>query len=245
MEYIENYKRLFDMVSDLPDGDGYDSLMSPVERKEPVEDDDMANCENTVGQSNENVLAPTVSGAAEVSACNDVVAGFDMPESQRETVNREMMPIRNGAADEQTWDRNANRVKEKANETVKKFVEQSKYSSATPGNAASACSEPKRKIAVEPEFMKVREIQPVETVNPNLSSSQVKSTSDGLDDSRCDSGVDAEALQKCRSIVDKMAGMYKYTDSYKNRCAGLLCKYMELPKTQFESLCSIMESVNK
>ena len=55
----------------------------------------------------------------------------------------------------------------------------------------------------------------------------------------------ADAIKKFRDRVDKMKGMAKYTDEYKNRCANLLFKYKDLPKSQFESLCNIMESVNR
>lgn len=276
MELIENYKNLFDLVADIPEDDphsSYMSLMKPVELKETAEakkftggnDDNPASASfveteekkkfNEVNPSKDTVLKPKVSGAAEVMKKNGVVTEVDMPESLKETVKEEITKIRNGASDEALWDNKANQVKNMFNRNVTKIAKPITTKNIINAEAPHTSDDKKfPKIKNNPEFLKVKDIQPVnkvkvekiKAVNNNMVSDDdidipfnTKSIRDDWDDNA------AEAIAKFRKMVDKMKGMAKYTDEYKNRCANLLYKYKDLPKSQFESLCHIMENVNR
>lgn len=276
MELIENYKNLFDLVADIPEDDphsSYMSLMKPVELKETAEakkftggnDDNPASESfveteekkkfNEVNPSKDTVLKPKVSGAAEVMKKNGVVTEVDMPESLKETVKEEITKIRNGASDEASWDNKANQVKNMFNRNVTKIAKPITAKNIINAEAPHTSDDKKfPKINTNPEFLKVKDIQPVnkvkvekiKAVNNNMVSDDdidipfnTKSIRDDWDDNA------AEAITKFRKMVDKMKGMAKYTDEYKNRCANLLYKYKDLPKSQFESLCNIMENVNR
>lgn len=275
MEFIEEYKNLFDLVADLPEDDpcgSYNSLMRPVELKETAEykkfnggdEDKPASASfieteekknfKEVKPSKETALKPKVSGAAEVMKKNGVVTDVDMPEGLKEKVKDEITKIRNDASDEKSWDKKANQVKNMFNNNVSKIAKPRQTRNIINAVADPTTDEKKfPKIKNSPEFLKVKEIQPVTKVKVEKMKA-VNNNMVGYDELDipvntkfiCDDWDDNadEAIQKFRDRVDKMKGMSKYTKEYKNRCANLLYKYKDLPKKQFESLCDIMESVN-
>lgn len=276
MEFIEEYKNLFDLVADLPEDDprgSYNSLMRPVELKDTAEykkfnggnEDNPASASfieteekkdfKEVKASKETALKPKVSGAAEVMKKNGVVTDVDMPEGLKETVKAEITKIRNDASDEKSWDKKANQVKNMFNDNVSKVAKPRQTRNIINAVADPTTDEKKfPKIKNSPEFLKVKDIQPVTKVKVEKMKA-VNNNTVGYDELDipvntkfiCDDWDDNadEAIQKFRDRVDKMKGMAKYTNEYKNRCANLLYKYKDLPKKQFESLCNIMESVNK
>lgn len=272
MDYIENYKQLFDLVSDLPDDGGYNSLMKPVELKETDEaknletgdEDNPASASfieteekhdfKEVDPSKETVLTPKVSGAAEVMKDNNVVTEVDMPESLKETVKDEIIKIRNDSSDESSWDKKSEKVQNVFNSNVNKMTKPKELPNIQNSEAIVKTEEKFPKIEKAPEFLKVKDIQPVTKVKVDKIKAQKHSTVD-YDDFKMPTNCKMicgdwdenaeEAIKKFRDTVDKMKGMSKYTDEYKNRCAALLYKYKDLPKKQFESLCNIMESVNR
>lgn len=276
MEFIEEYKNLFDLVADLPEDDprgSYNSLMRPVELKDTAEykkfnggnEDNPASASfieteekkdfKEVKASKETALKPKVSGAAEVMKKNGVVTDVDMPEGLKETVKAEITKIRNDASDEKSWDKKANQVKNMFNDNVSKVAKPRQTRNIINAVADPTTDEKKfPKIKNSPEFLKVKDIQPVTKVKVDKIKA-VNNNTVGYDELDipvntkfiCDDWDDNadEAVKKFRDMVDKMKGMGKYTDEYKNRCATLLYKYKDLPKKQFESLCNIMESVNK
>ena len=275
MEFIEEYKNLFDLVADLPEDDphgSYNSLMRPVELKETAEykkfnggDEDKPASASFIETeekkdfkeakaSKETALKPKVSGAAEVMKKNGVVTDVDMPEGLKETVKAEITKIRNDASDEKSWDKKANQVKNMFNDNVSKVAKPRQTR-----NIINAVNDPESddkkfpKIKNNPEFLKVKDIQPVTKVKVEKMKA-VNNNMVGYDELDipvntkfiCDDWDDNadEAIQKFRDRVEKMKGMSKYTKEYKNRCANLLYKYKDLPKSQFESLCKIMENAN-
>lgn len=276
MEFIENYKNLFDLVADIPDDDphcSYTSLMKPVELKETAEAKKLDNGSEEkpnsasfieteeehkfkeVDPSKETVLTPKVSGAAEVIEKNSVVTDAEMPDSLKETVQEEIFEIRNGASDEKSWDNKSTQVKNMFNSNVNKMTKPKEHPNIINADAYNDYDDEKfPEIKKSPEFLKVKDIQPVTKVKVDKIKA-VKNNTVGYDDLKmpvntkfvCDDWDDnaEEAVKKFRDTVDKMKGMAKYTDEYKNRCANLLYKYKDLPKKQFESLCNIMESVNR
>lgn len=275
MKFIEDYKNLFDLVADLPEDDpcgSYNSLMRPVELKETAEykkfnggdEDKPASASfieteekknfKEVKPSKETALKPKVSGAAEVMKKNGVVTDVDMPEGLKEKVKDEITKIRNDASDEKSWDKKANQVKNMFNNNVSKIAKPRQTRNIINAVADPTTDEKKfPKIKNNPEFLKVKEIQPVTKVKVEKMKA-VNNNTVGYDELDipvntkfiCDDWDDNadEAIQKFRDRVEKMKGMSKYTKEYKNRCANLLYKYKDLPKKQFESLCNIMESVN-
>lgn len=276
MEFIEEYKNLFDLVADLPEDDprgSYNSLMRPVELKDTAEykklnggdEDNPASASfieteekkdfKEVKASNETALKPKVSGAAEVMKKNGVVTDVDMPESLKETVKAEITKIRNDASDEKSWDKKANQVKNMFNDNVSKIAKPRQTRNIINAVADPTTDDKKfPKIKSNPEFLKVKDIQPVTKVKVEKMKA-VNNNTVGYDELDipvntkfiCDDWDKnaKDAIKQFRATVDKMKGMAKYTDEYKNRCANLLYKYKDLPKKQFESLCNIMESVNK
>lgn len=275
MDFIEEYKNLFDMVADTPEESpySYNGLMKPIELKETAEAKKLDNGSEDnpnsasfieteeehkfkeVDPSKETVLTPKVSGAAEVIEKNNVVTDSEMPESLKETVQEEIFEIRNGASEEKSWDKKANQVKNLFNNNVEKIAKPRQTRNII--NAVSDITTDDKKfpeIKKSPEFLKVKDIQPVTKVKVEKIKA-VNNNTVGYDELDipvntkfiCDDWDDnaKEAVKKFRDTVDKMKGMAKYTDEYKNRCANLLYKYKDLPKKQFESLCNIMESVNR
>lgn len=275
MDFIEEYKNLFDMVADTPEESpySYNGLMKPIELKETAEAKKLDNGSEDnpnsasfieteeehkfkeVDPSKETVLTPKVSGAAEVIEKNNVVTDSEMPESLKETVQEEIFEIRNGASEEKSWDKKANQVKNLFNNNVEKIAKPRQTRNII--NAVSDITTDDKKfpeIKKSPEFLKVKDIQPVTKVKVEKIKA-VNNNTVGYDELDipvntkfiCDDWDDnaKEAVKKFRDTVDKMKGMAKYTDEYKNRCAKLLYKYKDLPKKQFESLCNIMESVNR
>lgn len=276
MEFIEDYKNLFDLVADLPEDDpcgSYTSLMRPVELKETAEakkfnggdEDKPASASfieteekkdfKEVKPSKETALKPKVSGAAEVMKKNGVVTDVDMPDGLKEKVKEEITKIRNDASDEASWDKKANQVKNMFNNNVSKIAKPRQTRNII--NAVSDITTDDKKfpkIKNNPEFLKVKDIQPVTKVKVEKMKA-VNNNMVGYDELDipvntkfiCDDWDDNadEAIQKFRDRVDKMKGMSKYTKEYKNRCANLLYKYKDLPKSQFEALCQIMENVNR
>lgn len=277
MDFIEDYKNMFDLVADLPEDDpcgSYTSLMRPVELKETAEakkftdgkdDDNPASASfveteekkdfKEVKPSKDTALKPKVSGAAEVMKKNGVVTEVDMPEATKETVKEELTKIRNGNSDEASWDKKANQVKNMFNNNVAKMAKPRQTRNIINAVADPTTDDKKfPKIKNNPEFLKVKDIQPVTKVKVEKVKA-VNNNTVGYDEldipvntkficDDWDENAD-EALQKFRDMVDKMKGMGKYTDEYKNRCASLLRKYKDLPKPQFESLCKMMENVNR
>ncbi len=276
MKFIEEYKNLFDLVADLPEDDpcgSYTSLMRPVELKATPEakkfdggdEDDPASASfieteekkdfKEVKPSKETALTPKVSGAADVMKNNGVVTDSDIPESIKETVKEELTKIRNDASDEKSWDNKANQVKNMFNDNVSKVAKPRQTR-----NIINAVTDPTTeekkfpKIKNHPEFLKVKDIQPVTKVKVEKMKA-VNNNMVGYDELDipvntkfiCDDWDKnaKDAIKQFRATVDKMKGMSKYTDEYKNRCANLLYKYKDLPKSQFESLCKIMENVNR
>ncbi len=276
MKFIEDYKNLFDLVADLPEDDpcgSYTSLMRPVELKATPEakkfdggdEDDPASASfieteekkdfKEVKPSKETALKPKVSGAADVMKKNGVVTDSDIPESIKETVKEELTKIRNDASDEKSWDNKANQVKNMFNDNVSKVAKPRQTR-----NIINAVTDPTTeekkfpKIKNNPEFLKVKDIQPVTKVKVEKMKA-VNNNMVGYDELDipvntkfiCDDWDKnaKDAIKQFRATVDKMKGMSKYTDEYKNRCANLLYKYKDLPKSQFESLCKIMENVNR
>ena len=276
MEFIEEYKNLFDLVADLPEDDpcgSYTSLMRPVELKKTPEakkfdggDEDDPASESfvetevqknfkEVKPSKETALKPKVSSAADVMKNNGVVTDSDIPESVKETVKEEITKIRNDASDEKSWDNKANQVKTMFNDNVAKVAKPRQTR-----NIINAVNDPESddkkfpKIKNNPEFLKVKDIQPVTKVKVEKMKA-VNNNMVGYDELDipvntkfiCDDWDKnaKDAIKQFRATVDKMKGMSKYTDEYKNRCANLLYKYKDLPKSQFESLCKIMENVNR
>ena len=276
MKFIEDYKNLFDLVADLPEDDpcgSYTSLMRPVELKETAEakkfnggdEDKPASASfieteekknfKEVKPSKETALKPKVSGAAEVMKKNGVVTDVDMPDGLKEKVKEEITKIRNDASDEASWDKKANQVKNMFNNNVSKIAKPRQTRNII--NAVSDITTDDKKfpkIKNNPEFLKVKDIQPVTKVKVEKMKA-VNNNMVGYDELDipvntkfiCDDWDDNadEAIQKFRDRVDKMKGMSKYTKEYKNRCANLLYKYKDLPKSQFEALCQIMENVNR
>lgn len=276
MKFIEDYKNLFDLVADLPEDDpcgSYTSLMRPVELKETAEakkfnggDEDKPASASFIETeekkdfkeakaSKETALKPKVSGAAEVMKKNGVVTDVDMPEGLKETVKAEITKIRNDASDEKSWDKKANQVKNMFNNNVSKIAKPRQTRNIINAVADPTTDEKKfPKIKNNPEFLKVKDIQPVTKVKVEKMKA-VNNNTVGYDEldipvntkficDDWDENAD-EAIQKFRDRVDKMKGMSKYTKEYKNRCANLLYKYKDLPKSQFEALCQIMENVNR
>lgn len=276
MKFIEEYKNLFDLVADLPEDDpcsSYNSLMRPVELKETAEykkfnggDEDKPASASFIETeekknfkeakpSKETALKPKVSGAADVMKKNGVVTDVDMPEGLKETVKAEITKIRNDASDEKSWDKKANQVKNMFNDNVSKVAKPRQTRNIINAVADTTTDDKKfPKIKNNPEFLKVKDIQPVTKVKVEKMKA-VNNNMVGYDELDipvntkfiCDDWDDNadEAIQKFRDRVEKMKGMSKYTKEYKNRCANLLYKYKDLPKNQFESLCEIMENVNR
>jgi hypothetical protein len=276
MKFIEDYKNLFDLVADLPEDDpcgSYTSLMRPVELKETAEskkfnggdEDKPASASfieteekkdfKEVKPSKETALKPKVSGAAEVMKKNGVVTDVDMPDGLKEKVKEEITKIRNDASDENSWDKKANQVKNMFNNNVSKIAKPRQTRNIINAVADPTTDDKKfPKIKNNPEFLKVKDIQPVTKVKVEKMKA-VNNNMVGYDELDipvntkfiCDDWDDNadEAIQKFRDRVDKMKGMSKYTKEYKNRCANLLYKYKDLPKSQFEALCQIMENVNR
>lgn len=275
MDFIEEYKNLFDLVADTPEESpySYNGLMKPIELKETAEAKKLDNGSEDnpnsasfieteeehkfkeVDPSKETVLTPKVSGAAEVIEKNNVVTDSEMPESLKETVQEEIFEIRNGASEEKSWDNKSTQVKNMFNSNVEKIAKPRQTRNII--NAVSDITTDDKKfpeIKKSPEFLKVKDIQPVTKVKVEKIKA-VNNNTVGYDELDipvntkfiCDDWDDnaKEAVKKFRDTVDKMKGMAKYTDEYKNRCANLLYKYKDLPKKQFESLCNIMESVNR
>jgi hypothetical protein len=275
MDFIEEYKNLFDLVADTPEESpySYNGLMKPIELKETAEAKKLDNGSEDnpnsasfieteeehkfkeVDPSKETVLTPKVSGAAQVIEKNIVVTDSEMPESLKETVQEEIFEIRNGASEENSWDNKANQVKKLFNNNVEKIAKPRQTRNII--NAVSDITTDDKKfpkIKNNPEFLKVKDIQPVTKVKVEKIKA-VNNNTVGYDELDipvntkfiCDDWDEnaGEAMKKFRDTVDKMKGMAKYTDEYKNRCANLLYKYKDLPKKQFESLCNIMESVNR
>ena len=275
MKFIEDYKNLFDLVADLPEDDpcgSYTSLMRPVELKETpeykkfnggdedkpasasfIETEEKKNFKE-VKPSKETALKPKVSGAAEVMKKNGVVTDVDMPEGLKEKVKDEITKIRNDASDEKSWDKKANQVKNMFNKNVSTIAKPRQTRNIINAVSDTTTDDKKfPKIKNNPEFLKVKEIQPVTKVKVEKMKA-VNNNTVGYDELDipvntkfiCDDWDDNadEAIKKFRDRVDKMKGMSKYTKEYKNRCANLLYKYKDLPKKQFEALCNIMESVN-
>jgi hypothetical protein len=274
MEFIENYKKLFDMVADLPDEPNcsYNGLMKPVELTETPEakkfdggdENNPASASfveteenkdfDEVNPSKDTALKPKVSGAAEVMKENGVVTEVGMPESLKETVKEEITKIRNDDSDEASWDKKANQVKNMFNNNVTKIAKPSTTKNIINAEAYHTSDAKFPQITSNPEFLKVKDIQPVTKVTAkkikavnNNTVRDDKVDSHGNCNPKCTDWDDnaADAIKKFRDRVDKMKGMAKYTDEYKNRCANLLYKYKDLPKSQFESLCNIMENVNR
>ena len=276
MDFIEDYKNMFDLVADLPEDDpcgSYTSLMRPVELKETSEAKklDTGDENNPASASyveteekhdfkevkpkKDTVLTPKVSGAAQVMKNNKAVADADIPESVKESVKSEMVKIRNDASAEKSWDKKSNQVKNMFNDNVSK-VAKARQTRNIINAVADPTTDDKKfpKIKNSPEFLKVKDIQPVTKVKVDKIKA-VNNNTVGYDELDipvntkfiCDDWDDNadEALKKFRNMVDKMKGMGKYTDEYKNRCASLLRKYKDLPKPQFESLCKMMENVNR
>lgn len=275
MKFIEDYKNLFDLVADLPEDDpcgSYTSLMRPVELKETAEykkfnggdEDKPASASfieteekknfKEVKPSKETALKPKVSGAAEVMKKNGVVTDVDMPEGLKEKVKEEITKIRNDASDEKSWDKKANQVKNMFNKNVSTIAKPRQTRNIINAVSDTTTDDKKfPKIKNNPEFLKVKEIQPVTKVKVEKMKA-VNNNTVGYDELDipvntkliCDDWDDNadEAIKKFRDRVEKMKGMSKYTKEYKNRCANLLYKYKDLPKKQFEALCNIMESVN-
>jgi len=276
MKFIEDYKNLFDLVADLPEDDpcgSYTSLMRPVELKATPEakkfdggdEDDPASASfveteekkdfKEVKPSKETALKPKVSGAADVMKKNGVVTDSDIPESIKETVKEELTKIRNDASDEKSWDNKANQVKNMFNDNVSKVAKPRQTRNIINAVADTTTDDKKfPKIKNNPEFLKVKDIQPVTKVKVEKMKA-VNNNMVGYDELDipvntkfiCDDWDKnaKDAIKQFRATVDKMKGMSKYTDEYKNRCANLLYKYKDLPKSQFESLCKIMENVNR
>jgi hypothetical protein len=275
MKFIEDYKNLFDLVADLPEDDpcgSYTSLMRPVELKETpeykkfnggdedkpasasfIETEEKKNFKE-VKPSKETALKPKVSGAAEVMKKNGVVTDVDMPEGLKEKVKDEITKIRNDASDEKSWDKKANQVKNMFNKNVSTIAKPRQTRNIINAVSDTTTDDKKfPKIKNNPEFLKVKEIQPVTKVKVGKMKA-VNNNTVGYDELDipvntkfiCDDWDDNadEAIKKFRDRVDKMKGMSKYTKEYKNRCANLLYKYKDLPKKQLEALCNIMESVN-
>lgn len=275
MKFIEDYKNLFDLVADLPEDDpcgSYTSLMRPVELKKTAEykkfnggdEDKPASASfieteekknfKEVKPSKETALKPKVSGAAEVMKKNGVVTDVDMPEGLKEKVKEEITKIRNDASDEKSWDKKANQVKNMFNKNVSTIAKPRQTRNIINAVSDTTTDDKKfPKIKNNPEFLKVKEIQPVTKVKVEKMKA-VNNNTVGYDELDipvntkliCDDWDDNadEAIKKFRDRVEKMKGMSKYTKEYKNRCANLLYKYKDLPKKQFEALCNIMESVN-
>lgn len=276
MEFIEEYKNLFDLVADLPEDDpcgSYTSLMRPVELKKTPElkkfdggDEDDPASESfvetevqknfkEVKPSKETALKPTVSSAADVMKKNGVVTDSDIPESVKESVKEELTKIRNDASDEKSWDNKANQVKKMFNDNVEKVAKPRQTRNIINAVNDTETDDKKfPKIKNNPEFLKVKDIQPVTKVKVEKMKA-VNNNMVGYDELDipvntkfiCDDWDKnaKDAIKQFRATVDKMKGMSKYTDEYKNRCANLLYKYKDLPKSQFESLCKIMENVNR
>lgn len=275
MKFIEDYKNLFDLVADLPEDDpcgSYTSLMRPVELKKTAEykkfnggdEDKPASASfieteekknfKEVKPSKETALKPKVSGAAEVMKKNGVVTDVDMPDGLKEKVKEEITKIRNDASDETSWDKKANQVKNMFNKNVSTIAKPRQTRNIINAVSDTTTDDKKfPKIKNNPEFLKVKEIQPVTKVKVGKMKA-VNNNTVGYDELDipvntkfiCDDWDDNadEAIKKFRDRVEKMKGMSKYTKEYKNRCANLLYKYKDLPKKQFEALCNIMESVN-
>lgn len=275
MKFIEDYKNLFDLVADLPEDDpcgSYTSLMRPVELKKTAEykkfnggdEDKPASASfieteekknfKEVKPSKETALKPKVSGAAEVMKKNGVVTDVDMPDGLKEKVKEEITKIRNDASDEKSWDKKANQVKNMFNKNVSTIAKPRQTRNIINAVSDTTTDDKKfPKIKNNPEFLKVKEIQPVTKVKVEKMKA-VNNNTVGYDELDipvntkliCDDWDDNadEAIKKFRDRVEKMKGMSKYTKEYKNRCANLLYKYKDLPKKQFEALCNIMESVN-
>lgn len=276
MKFIEDYKNLFDLVADLPEDDpcgSYNSLMRPVELKETPEakkfdggDEDDPASESfvetevqknfkEVKPSKETALKPKVSGASDVMKKNGAVTDSDIPESIKETVKEELTKIRNDASDEKSWDNKANQVKNMFNDNVSKVAKPRQTRNIINAVYDTTTDDKKfPKIKNNPEFLKVKDIQPVTKVKVEKMKA-VNNNMVGYDELDipvntkfiCDDWDNnaKDAIKQFRATVDKMKGMSKYTDEYKNRCANLLYKYKDLPKSQFESLCKIMENVNR
>ena len=240
MKFIEEYKNMFDLVADLPEDDpccSYTSLMRPVELKETAEakkfnggdEDKPASASfieteekkdfKEVKPSKETALKPKVSGAAEVMKKNGVVTDSDIPESLKETVKEELTKIRNDASDEKSWDNKANQVKNMFNDNVSKVAKPRQTR-----NIINAVTDPTTeekkfpKIKNNPEFLKVKDIQPVTKVKVEKVKA-VNNNTVGYDELDipvntkfiCDDWDDNadEAIQKFRDRVDKMKGMSK------------------------------------
>jgi hypothetical protein len=276
MKFIEDYKNLFDLVADLPEDDpcgSYTSLMRPVELKKTPEakkfdggdEDDPASASfieteekkdfKEVKPSKETALKPKVSGAADVMKKNGVVTDSDIPESVKESVKEELTKIRNDSSDEKSWDNKANQVKNMFNDNVAKVAKPRQTRNIINAVNDTETDDKKfPKIKNNPEFLKVKDIQPVTKVKVEKMKA-VNNNMVGYDELDipvntkfiCDDWDKnaKDAIKQFRATVDKMKGMSKYTDEYKNRCANLLYKYKDLPKSQFESLCKIMENVNR
>jgi hypothetical protein len=264
------------LVADLPEDDpcgSYTSLMRPVELKKTPEakkfdggdEDDPASASfieteekkdfKEVKPSKETALKPKVSGAADVMKKNGVVTDSDIPESVKESVKEELTKIRNDSSDEKSWDNKANQVKNMFNDNVAKVAKPRQTRNIINAVNDTETDDKKfPKIKNNPEFLKVKDIQPVTKVKVEKMKA-VNNNMVGYDELDipvntkfiCDDWDKnaKDAIKQFRATVDKMKGMSKYTDEYKNRCANLLYKYKDLPKSQFESLCKIMENVNR
>lgn len=273
MNFIEDYSSMFEKIAEQ-DGtlDNY-SMFMKQEQKTPQSnlDIDEINGKNMNKETYEDpivsidfkpfkaktnaspVQKPTLSDEPTVTINVDddeEIDIEDLSEDDREAYEKMMK-----SDPEKEWETSSKKAMNTFQTNFSKMTGKQKVATAveTKTSVETKDSFPKQKT---PEFMEVKKIQPMTSVNKNpfmkedtietatISNENIKNNDyDPCDDEAFQRKSD-EAVKKCRKYIDEMPSMAKYDENYKNKCAYTLHKYMDLPKSKFESLCKYMESVN-
>lgn len=257
MDFIEDYKDLFEKVSNLPEDGSNVYFMTPtcgdLENACGNESIDALNdveyTEPTVEtkfkpfQPNKNA-SYTVSGTEniKVNPIDDTdELGIDDLDQDDQEAFEEMSDDT-----EMEFNNDANNAMNRFQNNHQTITHSEKRVDTTfKTNNGYETSTSYKEINGEPEFLKVRNIKPVDNIN-NFTTEK-STVGKGFPKVKSDPSfkeyADA-AMDKCTDIVEKMKCMQGKDEHYKRKCAGLLSKYSNLPKTQFESLCNFMEKIN-
>ena len=238
MDFIEDYKKMFDIVADMPTEE--DGELHGVMKAVPLDaTKEFKNGNGTKATDTYN-NPKTEYEFKQVKPKKDTVVTPKVGE----------MANTKSASDKSDWDKHAETVKTMFNKNISKITGNAKEKSSITSVPETEVKEKFPKISKDPEFLAVRKIQPITTpkeskirpINNNTVKEGTAKCGSGNDDFDSES---KEAVKKFREVIDKMKGMSKYDDPYKDRCAAILNKYSGLPKKQFESICEMMELVNK
>ena len=237
MDFIEDYKNMFDIVADIPNSE--DVELRGVMKSVPLD----VTKEFKKGEGTE---------ATDTYTEPKIEYEFSPVKRETETVATPTvgeMSKKSPESNQTAWDGHAEKVKTMFNKNAGKITGDATKKSSLQSVPEMEVKSKFPKISSEPEFLSVRKIQPVTTIKEEkIKMIDNNSVKDGT--AKCEKGKDDfdseanDAVKKFRSVIDNMKGMDKYDDTYKNRCAFILNKYSGLPKKQFDAICGLMESVN-